>query len=193
MRVDATCRGAERRSLCGGAWWRRLGRCKRAFGCCSLSRCCCSTSPSLFLSLISPNKCSTGAAAFALTRSAPTSPWSEDEQKGRNVFCDLADFFVLFFFFFFLSAKISFVVTSVSSCGVLLLVVGRAKKCLDFCSTMYLYHMLVVFCLSGIPRSVLWWVLIVLGVVISTVCSELVCLRREMREIPVSSGSSFIV
>jgi hypothetical protein len=103
--VDATCRGAERRSLCGGAWWRRLGRCKRAFGCCSLSRCCCSTSPSLFLSLISPNKCSTGAAAFALTRSAPTSPWSEDEQKGRNVFCDLADFFVLFFFFFFSLGK----------------------------------------------------------------------------------------
>jgi hypothetical protein len=114
-------------------------------------------------------------------------------RKGETCFVIWLTFLSCFFFFFFLSAKISFVVTSVSSCGVLLLVVGRAKKCLDFCSTMYLYHMLVVFCLSGIPRSVLWWVLIVLGVVISTVCSELVCLRREMREIPVSSGSSFIV
>jgi hypothetical protein len=89
---------------------------------------------------------------------------------------------------------IAFVAAASLACVVMLLVVGRAKKCLDFCSTMYGYHALTVVAVSrSLPRSFLWWVLLVVGVVLSTVCSELVCLRRELREIPVSSGSSMIV
>ena len=88
---------------------------------------------------------------------------------------------------------LAFVAAAALACVVMLLVVGRAKKCLDFCSTMYGYHAVTVVAVSrSLPRSFLWWVLLVVGVVLSTVCSELICLRRELKEIPVS-GSSMIV
>jgi hypothetical protein len=35
-----------------------------------------------------------------------------------------------------------------------------------------------------------WWVFLVLGTIITTVLGEVVCLKRELREIPLSSSSS---
>ncbi len=88
---------------------------------------------------------------------------------------------------------ISFVAAAALVCLVMLAVVGRAKKCLDFCCTMYGYHAVAVVIASrSLPHSVLWWVLVLVAVVLTTVASELVCLRRELKEIPVS-GSSMIV
>ena len=79
--------------------------------------------------------------------------------------------------------------TAVASSGVLLVVVGRAKKCLDFCSTMYMFHFIGVCTVSqSFPLSAVWWVFAFIGLIVSTVCSELVCLRREMQEIPVSQS-----
>jgi protein SYS1 len=80
------------------------------------------------------------------------------------------------------------ILAAASSSFALLVFVGRAKKCLDFCTTMYLFHFVAVCLVSqSLPAAAVWWVLNVVGVIISTVCSELLCLRREMQEIPVSS------
>ena len=88
---------------------------------------------------------------------------------------------------------ISFVAVAVASSPVLLVVVGRAKKCLDFCATMYLWHAVAVCIVSrSVPASVVWWLAAAVCVALSTVVSEMVCLRQEMKEIPVS-GTSLLV
>lgn len=89
-----------------------------------------------------------------------------------------------------LSGSIAIVASGLSSivlAAVLLVVVGRARKCLDFASTMYFYHFVVVCIFSGFPRSWLWWIFMAIGVAVTTVLGEIICLKRELREIPVGS------
>jgi hypothetical protein len=50
-----------------------------------------------------------------------------------------------------------------------------------------MFHALIVWAATGFPASVVWWVFLVLGVVVSTVLGEIVCLKRELKEIPVGS------
>ena len=84
---------------------------------------------------------------------------------------------------------ISFFLTSVLTCLVLLVVVGKARKCLDFSGTLYFLHFILVCVLSSsFPLNGVWWVFMTLGLILSTVLGEIICLKREMQEIPVSAG-----
>lgn len=70
----------------------------------------------------------------------------------------------------------------------LALVVQRAKKCLDFAATCYTVHFVLCTALRGWPASFEWWALNASALVLMAVLGEWLCMRREMREIPLTSG-----
>eukprot|EP00217_Crustomastix_stigmatica_P008753 CAMPEP_0183806170 /NCGR_PEP_ID=MMETSP0803_2-20130417/38864_1 /TAXON_ID=195967 /ORGANISM="Crustomastix stigmata, Strain CCMP3273" /LENGTH=167 /DNA_ID=CAMNT_0026050931 /DNA_START=145 /DNA_END=651 /DNA_ORIENTATION=- len=76
----------------------------------------------------------------------------------------------------------------VTAC-VLPVVVERAKKCLDFTATAYVVHTVLCVTYGGWPRTFEWWAVNGTCVIVMAVLGEWLCLRRELREIPLSSLS----
>ncbi|GBG91849.1 hypothetical protein CBR_g53740 [Chara braunii] len=72
--------------------------------------------------------------------------------------------------------------------GYLVLLVERAKKCLDFTATMYIIH--IFFCLlyAGWPSTFSWWVVNGIGLAIMAVLGEWLCMQKELRDIPIRGG-----
>jgi len=67
----------------------------------------------------------------------------------------------------------------------LMFIVERSKKCLDFSATVYLFHFAI--CLMAtrhFPGTWTWWLTQVLCMAIMAVIGEYLCMRRELREIP---------
>jgi hypothetical protein len=66
-------------------------------------------------------------------------------------------------------------------------VVERAKKCLDFASTLYFIHFVLTWYYDGtFPWGWQWWVLNIVALVCAAVSGEWLCMRRELREIKTS-------
>jgi hypothetical protein len=65
-------------------------------------------------------------------------------------------------------------------------VVERAKKCLDFASTIYLFHFALTWWYDGFPWAWQWWILNIVALVCAAVSGEWLCMRRELREIKTS-------
>jgi len=82
---------------------------------------------------------------------------------------------------------VSNLATSVTGALFIMWIVERAKKCLDFASTCYIWHL--VFCCihSGFPMSLEWWATNSLGLLIMSLLGEWLCVRREMQDIPLAS------
>ena len=74
--------------------------------------------------------------------------------------------------------------------GSLIVVVERAKKCLDYGGTVYFLH--VVFCVvfKGLPTCWQWWLCNSAALVIAVVFGEYACANRELREIPMTRLST---
>ena len=72
------------------------------------------------------------------------------------------------------------------SAGFMLYVVERAKKCLDFAATLYIIHLFICIVYGGWPASVTWWVVNIAGLAIMALLGEYLCIRRELKEIPIS-------
>jgi len=71
-----------------------------------------------------------------------------------------------------------------AACGCLLLpVVGRARKCLDFSATTYFIHLWPCVFHRGLPYNWEWWALNAASVVVMSVVGEQLCMRRELAEI----------
>mmetsp|Transcript_1820 Transcript_1820/g.2487 ORF Transcript_1820/g.2487 Transcript_1820/m.2487 type:complete len:159 (+) Transcript_1820:96-572(+) len=70
----------------------------------------------------------------------------------------------------------------------LVMVVGKAKKCMDFGVTLFLIHLLICTCYDGFPWSWEWWIPNLVGVVVMIVLGEYLCSRQELREIPLFAG-----
>mmetsp|Transcript_19402 Transcript_19402/g.58634 ORF Transcript_19402/g.58634 Transcript_19402/m.58634 type:complete len:214 (+) Transcript_19402:381-1022(+) len=70
----------------------------------------------------------------------------------------------------------------------LVLVVERAKKCLDFAATLYILHLVVCVLYGGFSHTFAWWIVNVVGLVITAIMGEWLCLQREMRDIEIGSG-----
>jgi hypothetical protein len=73
-----------------------------------------------------------------------------------------------------------------------MLLVQRAKLCLDFACTLHLFHYMVVWIYSrGIPNAFLWWFVYVGSCTIMTMGGEHLCMRQELKPIilkPFGSG-----
>ncbi|KAM1219626.1 uncharacterized protein LOC126634060 isoform X1 [Malus sylvestris] len=80
----------------------------------------------------------------------------------------------------------SFLLSALAGAGYLLLLIERAKKCLDFSATLYIVHLFLCIAYGGWPSSITWWVVNVTGVALMALLGEYLCIRRELREIPIT-------
>ncbi|KAI3671562.1 hypothetical protein L1987_87301 [Smallanthus sonchifolius] len=80
----------------------------------------------------------------------------------------------------------SFVLSSIAGAGFLLYWIERAKKCLDFSATLYIIHLWICVLYGGWPSSITWWVVNGTGLAIMALLGEYLCIKRELREIPIS-------
>lgn len=73
-----------------------------------------------------------------------------------------------------------------SRAGYILFLIERAKKCLDFSATLYIIHLFVCIMYGGWPSSLTWWIVNLTGLVLMALLGEWLCIRRELREIPIT-------
>jgi len=78
---------------------------------------------------------------------------------------------------------LAFVINSLVIGLILVKVVGRAKRVLDFSATSFIVHLAFVMLFSGFPLSWRWWLLQAICVTLQTLLAEFICIRREMKEI----------
>lgn len=80
-----------------------------------------------------------------------------------------------------------------SLCGSLYLwhILQRAKPCLDFSATIHVIHLFVCWMYNGcFPINFSWWLLNLICVSITCVCGEFLCMKTEMKSIPLLSNKS---
>lgn len=71
-------------------------------------------------------------------------------------------------------------------CYLLLAIVQRAKQCLDFTCTLFMFHMLFTWSYSSrFPNSLAWWLLVTASITVMAVGGEYLCMRRELEPIDV--------
>ncbi|KAH6781417.1 structural molecules protein [Perilla frutescens var. hirtella] len=79
----------------------------------------------------------------------------------------------------------SIFLSSVAGAGVLVYLVERAKKCLDFSATVYIIHLFICLLYGGWPSSITWWVVNITGLAVMALLGEYLCMKRELRDIPI--------
>mmetsp|Transcript_17781 Transcript_17781/g.44110 ORF Transcript_17781/g.44110 Transcript_17781/m.44110 type:complete len:153 (-) Transcript_17781:255-713(-) len=84
----------------------------------------------------------------------------------------------------------SFVISAFIGGVSLYLVVERAKKCLDFTLTVHIFHFVACWVYGGFPLHWTWWVVTALDCVIMTLFGEYLCMKKELREIPIGGSMS---
>ncbi|XP_023000404.1 protein SYS1 homolog [Cucurbita maxima] len=80
----------------------------------------------------------------------------------------------------------SFLLTALAGAGFLVYLIERAKKCLDFAATLYILHLFICIAYGGWPSSMTWWVVNGTGLVVMSLLGEYLCIKRELREIPIT-------
>nr|CAG4652233.1 EOG090X0FH3 [Triops cancriformis] len=83
-----------------------------------------------------------------------------------------------------------FLLNSLICALALWIIVQRRKMCLDFTATVHFLHLIFCWFYNGLfPTSAAWWLVQVICVTITCVCAEFLCLRSEMKAIPLGLGS----
>ena len=85
------------------------------------------------------------------------------------------------------TALADFFMNAIAGGCYLVIIVERAKKCLDFAATAHILHLVFCMLYDGFPEGWEWWVVMVMNVVVMSLLGEYLCMRREMREIPLFS------
>ncbi|KAK3085484.1 hypothetical protein FSP39_004106 [Pinctada imbricata] len=85
---------------------------------------------------------------------------------------------------------IAFLLNSLTSAIALWYVVQRTKLCLDFAVTAHLVHLVISSIFNAhLPKTLAWWILNITSVALMTVLGEYLCMRTEMKAIPLSMGA----
>ncbi|CAO1433959.1 unnamed protein product [Diamesa serratosioi] len=70
-------------------------------------------------------------------------------------------------------------------------IVKRTKLCLDFCCTFHIIHIVICWCYdSKFPNTLSYWMLNLVSGILMTVSGEYLCLKTELKDIPVVGYSS---
>ncbi|CAL5439844.1 unnamed protein product [Camellia sinensis] len=80
----------------------------------------------------------------------------------------------------------SILLSSLAGSVYMLHLIERAKKCLDFSATLYIIHLFICIVNGGWPSSITWWVVNGTGLAVMALLGEYLCIRRELREIPIT-------
>lgn len=79
----------------------------------------------------------------------------------------------------------SFLLSSAAGAVYMLYLIERSKKCLDFAATIYIIHLCICIVYGGWPSSIAWWIVNGTGIALMALLGEYLCIRRELREIPI--------
>ncbi|CAB1353916.1 unnamed protein product [Coregonus sp. 'balchen'] len=67
--------------------------------------------------------------------------------------------------------------------------IRRGKQCLDFTITVHFFHMIGCWIYNAhLPAALSWWLVNVACMALMAVIGEYLCMRTELRAIPVNSG-----
>lgn len=77
----------------------------------------------------------------------------------------------------------AYILNSVTGGCFLMIVVERAKKCLDFAATAHILHLCLCYLYAGFPDTWEWWVVNLLSLLAMSLMGEYLCMRREMQDI----------
>jgi len=84
---------------------------------------------------------------------------------------------------------IAFVLNALTGALGLWYVVKRTKLCLDFAVTVHFFHLIACWMYnSHFPTSMSWWLSNVISIIIMTVLGEFLCMRTEMKAIPLGGA-----
>ncbi|KAL3859497.1 hypothetical protein ACJMK2_009716 [Sinanodonta woodiana] len=84
---------------------------------------------------------------------------------------------------------IAYALNCLTSAVGLWFIVQRTKQCLDFSFTVHLIHFFISWGFNGyIPHTASWWILNIIGVTLMTVLGEFLCMRTELKAIPIGLG-----
>ena len=68
--------------------------------------------------------------------------------------------------------------------------VGRAKQCTDFAFTVHIFHLLACWIYNRqFPYTVSWWLVNIVCIALMTVLGEFLCMRSELKAIPLTAGA----
>ncbi|KAI3385797.1 hypothetical protein SNEBB_000838 [Seison nebaliae] len=82
---------------------------------------------------------------------------------------------------------IAYVLSSIVSALILWVFIQKAKECLDFAATFFLYHLIITAVYDGMfPRSLIWWIVNIINLIISTIIGEYLCMKSDLKDIPVN-------
>ncbi|KAK6183387.1 hypothetical protein SNE40_010878 [Patella caerulea] len=81
---------------------------------------------------------------------------------------------------------IAFALNSLTTAFGIWLVVGRTKQCLDFSVTILFFHFIGSWIYNAhVPQTFWWWLTNTVSLVFMTVLGEFLCMRSELKAIPV--------
>ncbi|XP_071958978.1 protein SYS1 homolog [Antedon mediterranea] len=84
---------------------------------------------------------------------------------------------------------IAFMLNSLTGAVSLWLIVRRSKQCWDFAITVHIIHLLACWVYNiRFPSTMTWWLTNISCAALMTVLGEYLCMRSEMKAIPVSGG-----
>ncbi|XP_063989867.1 protein SYS1 homolog [Diachasmimorpha longicaudata] len=83
-----------------------------------------------------------------------------------------------------------FVINSLIGALALWWLVQRTKQCMDFTCTAHLIHLICCWGYnSSFPTTFSWWCLNIVSMTIMCVCGEFLCMRTELKAIPLGMNS----
>ncbi|KAM4693207.1 protein SYS1 homolog isoform 1-T3 [Discoglossus pictus] len=86
-------------------------------------------------------------------------------------------------------AMMAFILNSLTCALGLLYFVRRGKQCLDFTATVHLFHLLGCWIYtSHLPGTITWWLLNIVCIALMAGIGEYLCMRTELKEIPLNSA-----
>lgn len=67
--------------------------------------------------------------------------------------------------------------------------VKRTKQCWDFACTAYVCHLVICWIYNAVfPGGLSWWLTMIVSAVLMTVMGEFLCMRTELKAIPLGLG-----
>ncbi|XP_063456944.1 protein SYS1 homolog isoform X3 [Pan paniscus] len=85
-------------------------------------------------------------------------------------------------------SMMSFILNALTCALGLLYFIRRGKQCLDFTVTVHFFHLLGCwFYSSRFPSALTWWLVQAVCIALMAVIGEYLCMRTELKEIPLNS------
>ncbi|OWK02977.1 SYS1, partial [Cervus elaphus hippelaphus] len=86
-------------------------------------------------------------------------------------------------------STMSFVLNALTCALGLLYFIRRGKQCLDFTVTVHFFHLLGCWLYSSrFPSALTWWLVQAVCIALMAVIGEYLCMRSELKEIPLNSA-----